>query len=273
MFPTRIFTHSKAKLTLALTLASVLTLLTLSGALAALYTIDTNNNSAAEWSSVPVFQTDPNNDVATSCDAADGRDEIIQTKVASGPASVSFPTHIYFQITTLAADALSVSGHIASVYIDCDRDGVAEVSDRNAIYKAPVDDVTLCEGQEPNPVNCLLYGIDGPPKGERPGDALSTVEYGIPIADLPAACQEQVDIKFRTVKLYTSGPQQGLFECLFDETPFRGWDIPTDVTLASMNASSGGGQSYLIYLSVAALLLAVAAGGIGLYIYKRQSAA
>ncbi len=270
MFPTRIFTHSKAKLTLAITLASVLTLLTLSGALAALYTIDTTNNSAAEWSSVPIFYDDPDNDLATSCDAADGREEITLTKVASGPASVSFPTHLYFQITTLTADTLSVSGHIASVYIDCDRDGVAEVSDRNAIYKAPVDDVTLCEGQEPNPVNCLLYGIDGPPKGERPGDALNTVEYGIPIADLPAACQEQVDIKFRTVKLNTT---TGLFECTFDETPFQGWDIPTDVTLASMNASSGGGQSYLIVLSVAALLLAVAAGGIGLYIYKRQSAA
>ena len=148
-------THQK--IAIGLTIAIVLTLLSVSGAMAVLFTIDTTNNNGTEWGAIQVFQTDASGDQNTSCSGADGRDDIIETKVASGPAGGP-ASWMYLRLKTAQANALAVQGHIATAYLDCNADGLGDDPNENsAIYRPTRDEVILCDGNEPK--SCELYWL------------------------------------------------------------------------------------------------------------------
>lgn len=264
-------THQK--IAIGLTIAIVLTLLSVSGAMAVLFNIDTTNNSGSEWSVVPIFQTDATGDQNTSCSAADGRDDIIETKVASGPAGGP-ASWMYFRLKTAIPSALAVQGHITSAYLDCNADGIGDDPIENqAIYRPTRDEVILCDGNEPNPVNCIGYGEgtpnDNPLLGERPNDALDTVEFRVPIADLATLCQTNtINIRFRTVLINTT---TGVYVCEYDNTSFKGFNVPTAIKLSSLQARNAGNSSTYLFISGAALLAAISFAALGWFYFRRQN--
>lgn len=260
------------KIAIGLTTAIVFALLSVSGAMAVFYTIDTTNNSGSEWSVVPIFQTDAN-DLNTGCSAADGRDDIIETKVAEGPASGP-ASWMYFRLKTALPSALAVQGHITFAYLDCNADGLGDDRDEyQAVYLPYRDQVLLCEGNEPDPMNCLGYGEgtpnDNPHLGERPDDALDTVEFRVPIADLSSWCQtNRINIRFRTVLINTTS---GAYVCEYDNTSFRPFRVPTAVKLSSLQARNAGNSSTYLFISGAALLAAISFAALGWFYFRRQN--
>ncbi len=267
-------THQK--IAIGLTIAIVLTLLSVSGAMAVLVTIDTTNNNGTEWGAIQVFQTDASGDQNTSCSGADGRDDIIETKVASGPAGGP-ASWMYLRLKTAQANALAVQGHIATAYLDCNADGLGDDPNENsAIYRPTRDEVILCDGNEPNPVNCIGYGEgtinDNPNLGERPAtNGPDTVEWRVPIADMATLCQTStINIRFRTVLINTT---TGAYVCEFDNTSFNGFkfNVPTAIKLSSLQARNADNSSTYLFISGAALLAAISFAALGWFYFRRQN--
>jgi hypothetical protein len=264
------------KASISLIFALALGFLMVSFAFAALYTIDTDNKSGSDWDPVGIFQTDIPGDVYISCSGGDGKDDIIETYVASGPEGTSPPTHIYFRIKTAAADAVSVELHQVAAYIDCPPVGEDD-NDVTVMYRAQplADQVVLGDGHTPQPDRIIFYDPNGP-EGERPDDATNTVEWGLPIADFqelvgdPINCESNSEarIKFTTYKVV---PFFGTYDCTYDDTEFSGFNIPTAVEIYSFDAHTKQDRNDMLVISVTMFLGAVAVGGLGYLLVRRRN--
>lgn len=277
------------KASISLIFALTLGFLTVSFASAILYTIDTDNNSASDWASVPVFQTDPSGDVNPSCTGGDGKDDIIETFVATGPADP--PTHIYFGVRTASPNAVSTANHQVAAYVDCWPDGTPpngpEDNDVVIMYRGEPDHVIYGDGHwgeggndRPTPWYIIIDQYsEGGPEGEHPADGLDRVEWGMPFSDFDVIKQplpeyepncgpdSEARIIFYTYKVTMFGS----FDCDYDETVFAGFDIPTVVELNSLNAQSTSGGNDKLVVSAAAFLGALAVGGLGLLLLRKRN--
>lgn len=248
-------THSR--LTIAAGLSLIIIMALSVAAFAFLYTIDTTDSTVAEWDNqgIPTFQTDPTGD---TINGGGNQDDIVETRVATGNDG-----KLYFRLQTLASPAVNALNHSAAAYIDCDRDGVTGEQDDRLVTYIPhyspfgigsgSERITLCEGNEGQ---CTALGPDA---GQQVNEY---IEWGVTIADLPANCQDDVDIKF-----YTAIAVFGAQSTVLDETtPLKGWNIPTAVNLKGVQArgSSIAGVAALIALGL--FLIAGAA------IWRRRTA-
>ena len=228
-------------------LSALALLLITTATIAALYNISTTDNSISEWSNqnIPVLQTDATGDTVNG---GTSRDDIVSASVATGNDG-----KLYFLMKTNGSPAVNDSNHGAAVYIDCDRDGVTDEQDDRIITYIPhyspfgigagSERTTLCEGNE---AQCSALGPDA---GQQVG---SYIEWSVTISDLPANCQNDVDIKFTTVLT-----KFGSKATLLDETSLQGWNIPTPVTLKQMQGQTSAlGQTLkLAAAGLAGLLL------------------
>ncbi len=249
---------NKQKTLIVFALTSAILLLTVSSVFAVLYNIDTNNNSVSDWSGVPVFQSDSSGDVSSSCTGGDTRDDIIQTYVASGPAGGT-PTWIYLRARMAGSNAIGVNQHWVGVFIDCAPAG-EDNQDTVIFFDAQGDDVYAGDGFKTSgkytPDN--IAGCGTGETGERPSDGLDTVEWSCDwdlISSNPtgANCDagSVAQIKFMSFKV-TAGliPE---FDCMYDETTYSGFNIATNVELASFTNKNQDNNLYLILFSISAL--------------------
>lgn len=278
MSPRWIFNNNFYKLTGSILLSLSLALITTSVGMAVLVSINTNNNSYVDWNPVPIFMSDVSGDQSTSCSGASGRDDIVQVYVATGPVG-SAPDYIYFRMVATAASAFSDQYHWVAAYLDCDVDGVQDPKDAQVIYMSPAagDIVVLGDGYYPNPHYVRRY--DQTPEefylGERPADALNSVEFSVPIADMvnfpvenggPLYCSPTTParIKFYSIKVK---PITYYWDCTFDETEWRDFNIPTSIELTSFKAKENRAW---VNISSLTFGLAVLFGIAGLSIYLRK---
>jgi hypothetical protein len=261
---------------IGITMVSVTALLSVSIVMAALFTINTNNNSASDWSGVPVFQTDPSGDLNAACTGGDGTVDIIETYVASGPEGSDPVEWIYFRIRTASANAVSTENHIVSAYLDCPPFG-EDIKDLNVMYFGYDDVIVFADGLLPNPDQAGSYGNPPRPEGERPADALDTVEWSVDYAtfsgnpsygnprDPNCTPDSEAQIKFSTVKVTS----QNQYVCTFDETTYSGFNLPTVVKINNFSTNSGlSGQGYLL-ISVIFLMTAIIICVMG-FLYVRR---
>jgi hypothetical protein len=279
------------KAAIGLVFALALALLSVSAVFAALQAIDTNNTTD-DWATAVPFQTDASGDVNDGCSGYSGKDDIIQTFVATGPSDP--PTHIWFGVKTAAASAISDQYHQVSAYIDCGPDGAPpdgpEVNDAVIIYRGPADQVVYGDGfwggggnDRPTPYYIITtqYPQNGP-EGERPDDAIDKVEWGMPFSDFDVIKEplpeydpncgsgSEARVKFYTFKVTAFGS----YDCGYDETDWAGFDIPTVVELNSLSAQSNSAGVDRLTISAAALLGAAAVAGLGfMLIHKRNRSA
>jgi hypothetical protein len=261
--------YSTQKIVWSFLLTIAVLLFTSSIAFASLYNINTDDNTWTDWSSVPLFLSDATGDVSGSCSGGTSKDDIVEVYVATGPIG-SVPSHIYVRAKTAAENAISVQFHQISAYLDCPPTG-QDTLDANVIYRPFGDQVALGNGITPNP-DVRLYASPGT-EGERPDDALDTVEWTGSFADMasftaPGALNctpsSTAQIKITSFKVKSTGT----YDCTYDETTWRGFNIPTAVRLVSFNAAR---NNTLLVLSISALLLSVVIGSVGLYIASRRN--
>lgn len=229
---------------------------------AATFNISTTDTSASEWEPVGVFQTDPTGDFIASPDGLQSaNDDIIVTKVATGPAGGSTGTDLYFYLKVAGTSALSTQYHIPIAYVDCDADGPQngpydewEQSDRMIIYRPAADDVQSCEGVPPGygvSQSCIVIPDAGPitqQYGQRPSGDPNVIEWRMPINMLPpddyssANCRGTIRIHFFTAY---NNPSQPLNWTIIDRIdigdgtygpPYRLYNAPTVVTLEGLSA-------------------------------------
>ena len=214
---------------------------------AALYNIDTEDSTVAEWSDqgIPVFQTDP------SGDATDARDDIVATWVASDNLDrLAFKMEVADPTSALSGNNI---GAVAS--IDCNANGIDEERDDRLVIYTRGNNMWICEGDQ-------RYCFTGDSaNGQIVGNQ---VEWAVPIDDLPpdqyssVDCRHEVKIRFGTANTSTSAS--------IDETsPLRGWNIPTAINLMTFEARSNAGPLALV-AAAAALLVSVM-----LFLFRRTA--
>lgn len=274
MYPKKI---RNQKLIVAILLALTAMLTTISIATATLADINTNNGTNTEWASVPLFQTDSAGDVNTSCTGFDGRDDIIEVKVASGPASGPVDK-IYFNVTLNSTLSAAVQLHQISAYLDCTPAG-ADNADANVLYRPFPDQLVLGNGVLPNP-DVKLFANNGT-DGERynaPTTNNYTLEWGIDIDEfinwnvgsqgsLNCGKNSQPQIIIRTLKVLSGS---GAYDCTYDETYFRGFNIPTLVKLANLEANPKPDNLVLKSISIISLASAISIGFIGFNVFRKN---
>lgn len=166
------------------------------GALAANYTIDTNDASASEWSAqgVPVFTEDPAGDVLDpNGNPGVATDDIVRAWVASGVTPGGAPS-LFFLVEMAAAPAASILNRAVVALIDCDLNGnVNERQDRWASYQASgfqSDYVRLYTGDQ-------MYGLTtGSGSDKVLGQRVQRyLEWGVPISALPITGSEPPQIQ------------------------------------------------------------------------------
>ena len=257
MTPHRPQNSRRRRLLIAVSLGLMLMLLTAVIAFAGIYTINTNDNTVAEWDNqgIPVFQTDPTGD---TINGGGPKDDIIETRVATGDSGNT----LYFLLKTDQGPAVDDINHSTAAYLDCDRDGVTgEASDWVVSYTpnyqlliGTSERAVLCSGDE---VNCLALGPDS---GQQVGQY---TEWSVPVSEL-TSCQTDVDIKF-----YTTIVQFGSQATVLDDTPLKGWNIPTAITLKEMQAQAAGmGMILPVLLAVG---FAVLLGALA-WLWRRRTA-
>jgi len=195
-------------------------------AFAAIYNIDTDDGSIAEWSAqgIPVFQTDATGDTINGGTA---NDDIVQAWVATGNGGNT----LYFLMELAASPALNAdSNRTAVASIDCDNDGVDEEPEDRLISYFPGNDT--------------LYIVTGDQNFYTPGNANQGqrvnqyIEWSVDLSQLPpdsqtpgVDCRNQVGIRFGT------GDNSTFPATVLDDTqPLRGWNIPTTVNLKQLQA-------------------------------------
>lgn len=221
-------------------------------ALAAQYTIDTDDRSIAEWDAqgIVMFQDDPAESAVISPTATiSPSDDIVAAWVASGVGQSGVPS-LSFRTYMTDVRALDTANHVAAALIDCDRNGQDnERRDRWAVYHATGfprgDEMILYTGD-------TVFGLASSevlPKllGQR---VQSSIEWAVPIADLPEEgvgepeldpvdCRNDVNIRFATMAY---DPQTGIFTVLDMTGPSLGWNIalgePVSATLRIQRAIS-----------------------------------
>lgn len=253
---------------------------------AATYNINTNDNTASDWTPVGVFQTDPTGDFVASPDGLQSaNDDIIEARVATGPAGGSTGTDLYFYLKVAGTNAVSEQYHVPVAYIDCDADGPQngpydewEQTDRMIIYRPTADDVYDCEGVPPG------YGVSQScfvipdasaitqEYGERPADALNVIEWRMPINMLPpddydpqGDCRGTVKIQFFTAYNNPNKPKDWTIIDRIDVgdgtfgPPYRLYNAPTVVTLEGLSARSQASAFTATPAALAALSIAIIA--------------
>lgn len=195
-------------------------------AFAAIYNIDTDDNSVAEWSAqgIPVFQTDA---VGDTINGGTANDDIVQAWVATGNGGDT----LYFLMEMDASPALNQDNNRTAVAsIDCDFDGVDEEPEDRLISYFPGNDT--------------LYIVTGDQNFYTPGNAIQGqrvnqyIEWSVDLDQLPpdsqtpgVDCRNQVNIRFGT------GDNTTFPATVLDETsPLRGWNIPTTVNIKQLQA-------------------------------------
>ncbi|MBI5649972.1 MAG: hypothetical protein HZC40_05910 [Chloroflexi bacterium] len=265
-------------------------LATVSVVLAAFYPINTDDNSTADWSGVPVFQTDPASDVIT------GTEDIINAWVATSAVTTT-ASSLNFMIETRTAPALNLpsnSTRAVTAIIDCDRDGLDnEVHDRKISYSlsnrsnGPNDQTLVCQGTYPASGQCFILpgtGSPGPEFGERVGST-AFVEWGVPVNELPPDdmdtnnCRGLVDIRFAISHvIIPTLPWNPVTITFVDQTtPLQVFNVaggvPTRVTLSSFqsaNDNAGNRQPLILTLAMVAMVLWF---GVVIFIRRRDEPA
>lgn len=234
----------------SLTLVALLVTLALlsATAFAALYTIDTNDMSVAEWEDQGIveFMTDPAGDVLNPDGSPGGSatDDIIGAWVASGTDPTGNAS-LFFRVEMAQPPASSGGIRGVVAVLDCDRNGVGnERQDRLVTYYAtgvpvlrPSDSLRIFTGDM-----FAYYAIgSGPDKllGQRVGRYL---EWAVPISDLPIIgteppelepvvdCRHDIEIRFLSVNHPIGEP---LFRVLDETEPLLGWRIPQGVPISA----------------------------------------
>jgi hypothetical protein len=260
MAPKRFKSTTRSRLFIAISLGLMLMLLTAVISFAAIYTISTTDSTIAEWDNqgIPAFLLDPTGD---TINGGTSEDDIVETRVATGNSGNT----LYFLLKTNTGPAVNSLNHSAAAYIDCDRDGVTgEADDRIVTYiphYSPLgippgsERVTLCWGDESQ---CAALGPDS-------GQQVSkSIEWGVDISELPANCQNDVNIKF-----YTAQANFGNKSTVLDETALKGWNIPTAVNLTEIEATASSWSGVVIGLMMLGLAVALSAVA---WLWRRRTA-
>lgn len=234
-------------------------------ALAASYTIDTNDANVSEWSAqgVPIFTEDPVGDVLDP-DGNPGAatDDIVRGWVASGVTPGGTPS-LFFLVEMASAPAASTTNRAVVALIDCDLNGnVNERQDRWASYQASgfqSDYVRLYTGDQ-------MYGLTtGSGSDKVLGQRVQRyLEWGVPISALPITgneppelqpvvdCKGTVAIRFASTQhdSFFGGP----FTVLDLTEPLYLFDIPASQTFTvtlTIEALSGSDDARLAWQTTA----------------------
>ncbi|MBI5032168.1 MAG: hypothetical protein HZB51_16685 [Chloroflexi bacterium] len=249
-------------------LVTLAVLATVSLVVAAFYPINTDDSSAADWSSVSVFRTDPTGDVITATE------DIVNVWIATSAVTTT-PESLNFMIETSAAPALNPPGtntRAAMAIIDCDQDGFDnEVHDRKIAFlisgNSSYDDMTLV-AQGSFPESGGYFILPGPEYGERVGET-AFVEWRVPVSELPpddqdpdTNCRGSVYIRFATARVTISIFGSVTVTTVDEISSLTVYNVetgePTSVTLSSFRAATDDAwqrEAILLALaSVAAIL-------------------
>ncbi len=244
---------------------------------AALTSINTNNNSNTEWSSVPVFQEDPTGDLNpeanASCNDGNNTVDLVRTYVASGPAGGT-PTSLYFMAEMAGANALSGQNHAVSAYIDCSGEfDHTDKTNSNAIYvpnSSNGEFVISGDGEWQNPNN---WAFVGGTLGERPANALTHVEWQIDfdtIAENPSgyncSANSVARIAFTVAKLDSSYA----YICTYDQTSDAAFNVPTLLEMKSLQVVNKPDQSTFKVVAIISLVSATLFGFTSFLTLRKQ---
>ncbi len=214
-------------------------------AFAAIYNIDTDDNSIAEWSAqgIPVFQTDATGDTINGGTA---NDDIVQAWVATGNGGNT----LYFLMELNASPGLNQDNNRTAVAsIDCDNDGVdQEPEDRLISYFPGNDTLYIVTGDQ------AYYTPGNASQGQRVN---AYIEWSVDLAQLPpdsqtpgVDCRNQVGIRFGT------GDNSTFPATVLDETqPLRGWNIPTTVNIKELQARRHVALASTLFVALMGMLL------------------
>jgi len=273
--------NNLGKLIGALAIAIIAGAFTLFVASATLYSISTDDNTAADWNPVPVFLSDPSGDYNTAAQNASGINDIVQAKVASvDNMAVGQGTDIYFQLKVAGNIVPSATQNQKWIaYIDCDRDGdwngpnnPFEYDDRMIIHQVFDDSVLSCTGNPPGTggsQDCFqipqIPGIHT--YSQVPSDDTTTLEWRMPIDSLPPDfkspndCRGIIDITFYTAIQYVpTGGSLTYEEYDHIDSRFRYLNAPTAVKITSFEGRSGMSNYQLIWVAVFSLLAGTVIG-------------
>jgi hypothetical protein len=244
---------------------------------AALTTINTNNNSNSEWSSVPVFQVDATGDLNpeanANCNDGNNTVDIVNTYVASGPAGGT-PLSLYFMVQMAGANALSGSNHAISAYIDCS--GAFDHTDptnSNAIYipnSSNGEIVISGDGEWQNPNNWAFVGAD---LGERPANALMNVEWQIDldtIAQNPSGFNCNANSVARVAFTVAKVDSSFAYVCTYDVTPDAAYNVPTLLEMQSLQARNRTENPALTVIGLISVVASISFGFISYITYRNQ---
>jgi hypothetical protein len=265
-------------------------LATVSVVVAAFYPINTDDNSIADWSGVPVFQTDPASDVIT------GTEDIINTWIATSAVTTT-ASSLNFMVETRSAPALNLpsnSTRAVTAIIDCDRDGLDnEVHDRKISYSlsnrsnGPNDQTLVCQGTYPASGQCFILpgtGSPGPEFGERVGST-AFVEWRVPVNELPpddmdtVNCRGLVGIRFAVSHvIIPTLPWNPVTITFVDQTtPLQVFNVaggaPTRVMLSNFHAANDTAENRQMLTFGLAMLATVLWFGVVIFIRSRKEPA
>lgn len=233
---------SKARLAIT-SLAVVIALLAVVTVVyAAMYVINTNDGSAAEWSSQGInsFQADPASDVVTASV------DILETWVARSLTNTNriSPT-INFLMRMNSGTPLQNTANLAVAILDCDNDNDTnfDANDRLIAYvlaggTAMLNDaVYIGYGDYSN----FWYAGESETEDHNLGQVVgSFVEWGVPLSDIdqtPGYCQDTPNVRFATVRITVSGFPSTIQVAVYDQIPtFRGYNVPTAVQVETLEA-------------------------------------
>lgn len=162
------------------------------------------DNSVDEWSSVPIFQSDPQGDVG----APD--EDVLEIKVANSPASGSV-SDMVFMMKLSGTPALQGQYKAVIASIDCDANGIdQEPQDRIIVYVPSEDQYYIMRGDQSE----FFSGRDT--DGQVVNDY---VEWKVALENLPpdekdaVDCKNIVKIRFGTADVsdyYATKPTEAL---------------------------------------------------------------
>lgn len=237
---------SKARLVFTSLAVLIGLLCIVSVASAAMFIINTNDASVAEWTtqSIPVFQTDPvDGGVTASMDLLDAwvARSITNTNAASQTLN--------FRATFNSSTPLSTAATAVIAVLDCDGDNVIgnDAADRAIVYirtgnMALADDaIYVIYGDYSN--NYWFAGSENPevlnpPFGEPVGNS---IEWAVPLAELDATdpnyCQSPIGIRFATANVSVNIFSGQISVTYVDQnSAFNRYNVPTAVRLETLEA-------------------------------------
>lgn len=237
------------KMRIALAVLAVLIglLCVVSVAYAAMYIINTNDASVAEWTaqSIPVFLSDPVDGSVTA------NMDMLDTWVARSLTNTTFtsPT-LNFRMQFNSTSPLQTAATAAVAILDCDNDNFIgnDAADRIVAYVrtgnlALADDAVyitygdlsgywFAGAQDPENLN--------PPFGQFVGNS---VEWSVALEELdtvdPGYCQSSIGIRFATANISVNFITGQITVTYVDQNPaFRGYSVPTAVRVENLRAAA-----------------------------------